>query len=247
MEETTKKTTYNTNPLRMFSFTIQGENAHLEDMLEELLTQKDTWEQAGITYLKAAKEFGGDTDNVHYHIFVHTNKGQRYSYFNALLTEGKPDIIDCKILNIKQTLEYIGNTDFVYSENHSTKEKRGKKKGGIVEKVWEIGDVKTVKIPRAGTYGNDTDARLIKLQDMIKDGASLDQLYEADFPAMVKHGRNIESYLAVYYGAEKQQAQVSDLKAAAKMREAQNARAENRALLEMMSRLQDRIVELEGK
>jgi len=247
MEETTKKNTYNTIPLRMFSFTIQKECKALESFLDCLVVDSDEWRILGLTYLKAAKERGGDTENEHYHIFLHTNKGQRYSFYNALLTANEPPLVDCKILNIKQTIEYIGNTEFIYSENHGTKEKRGKKKGGEVLKVWEFGDIKSVKIPRAGTFGNDIDARLIKLQDLIKDGASIDALYEADFPVMVKHGRSLETYMSVHYGEEHQQAQVKDLKAAAKMRENQNAKAENRALLEMLSRLQDRILELETR
>jgi len=231
----------------MFSFTLQGENQFLENTLCKLSEEGEFWEQTGLTYLKCAKEEGGDTENLHYHIFVHTNKGQRYSFFNTLLTQENPALIDCKLFNIKQTMEYIGNVDFIYSENHPDKEKRGKTKGGKVLKIWEIGDSKSVKMPRAGTFGNDLDARLLKIKDLITEGASLDELYDADFPIMVKHGKSLETYMAVFYGTDKQKRDVADLKAAAKQRENQNAKAENRALLEMLTRLQDRIIELERK
>jgi hypothetical protein len=230
---------YNTNPLRMYSFTIQDEQPGLEALL-------DSWTKDGLpkpmTYVKAAKESGGDTEGVHYHLFLRADKGERYSYYRDMLNV---HLSDQKIYNTKQTIEYIGNPEFVYSENHSKAEKRGKKKGGECHKIWELGDVKTVRIPRPG-QNTTLDDRFEVIKDLIAEGASIDELYEADFGTMIKYGKQIESYMAVYYGTAKTKQDVVDLRAKAAIRERDSIAGTNQALLQMLERLQDRIIRLES-
>lgn len=181
---------YNTNPLRMFSFTVQGEDNFVEDILNS-----DSYLPKDITYIKAAKEEGGDTENVHYHIFLRSNKPQRYSYYSSLFFPAV--LINCPIYNTKQTIDYIGDADFAYSEKHPTKEKRGQKKGGKVLKIWEKGDRLSVRIPAKGSNGNDIDSRLERVKDILDAGGTLTECYGADFGISIRYQRQLEVYAGV--------------------------------------------------
>jgi len=177
-----------------FSFLVQGEFEPLETNAEGFLDNIDP--KHLITYAKIGKEKGGDTANEHYHIFIRTSKQQRNSYFFNRLRDLKvPFHMDDKVFNTKQAIDYIGNPEFVYSDKHSDKEKRGKKKGGECLWIKEIGDITTVRLPKPGTLGRDTDTRLETLRALIDEGKALTELYDADFPLMIKYGRWVKDYI----------------------------------------------------
>jgi hypothetical protein len=177
-----------------FSILIQGENPLMEGDFSEFLKLYD--KKGIVTYCKYAKEEGGDTANIHYHLFLRVSTQQRNSYFfNPMYKDGLPFHIDDKVFNVKSALQYVGDVNFVYSENHTTEEKRGKTKGGKCCWIREYGDIKTVRIPKPGKLGNDLDARLESLKALIAEGCSITELYNHDFPTMIKYGRQLKDYI----------------------------------------------------
>lgn len=177
-----------------FSFLVQGTYDPLETNPEGFL--KDIDPKNLITYAKIGKEKGGDTENEHYHVFVRTAKQQRNSYFfNQLRALQVPFHMDERVINTKQAIDYIGNPEFTYSDKHPDVKKRGKKKGGECLWIKEIGDITTIRMPKPGVMGRDLDTRLETLRALIDEGKTLTELYDADFPLMVKHGRQIKDYI----------------------------------------------------
>jgi hypothetical protein len=192
MKKTAEKET--SKPTSFFSFLIQGEFSPLENDTEGFLRTLDP--KNLITYAKVGKEKGGDTNNEHYHVFVRTSKQQRNSYFFNRLREFQvPFHMDERVVNTKQAIDYIGNPDFVYSDKHPDSNKRGKKKGGECLWIKEIGDATTVRLPKPGTMGNDVNTRLETIRALVDEGKTLIDLYNADFPLMVKYGRQIKDYI----------------------------------------------------
>jgi len=177
-----------------FNILIQGTYEPLETDAEGFFKNIDP--KNLITYAKIGKETGEETANEHYHIFIRTAKQQRNSYFfNKLREIGAPFHMDDRVYNAKQAIDYIGNPNFVYSDNHSEKDKRGKRKGGECLWIKEIGDITTVRLPKPGTMGRDLDARLETLRALIDEGKTLTELYDVDFPIMVRYGRQIKDYI----------------------------------------------------
>lgn len=169
------------------------------DAETEVTERLSEWGLLEITrYYKAAIEEGGDTANRHMHIYLHLTTQQRFSALKKIWPRAK---IQEPIGTPQQQIDYIGNPDFVYSDKHSTIDKRGKPKGGTCEKVWEYGTTDGIRLNQhVKNTGSSLDFRLLRAKERIDAGDSLESLYDTDFPLMVRYGNRLAEYFTLKKG-----------------------------------------------
>ena len=146
-----------------------------------------------IKYFKAAIESGEENKVRHVHIYLHMSENQRFAAIKKAFPRAD---IEAPIGTPQQQIDYIGNPDYLYSENHADEKKRGKRKGGVCERCWTYGNTQGLRLDKK-LNGTGLDQRLLALKQMIDDSAEISDLYEADFVTMIRYGSKLVDYASV--------------------------------------------------
>ena len=170
-----------------YLLTINNPSPEEEDV-EKILMNSELKEY--VRYCVWAREEGEQEKTPHIHILLFLSEQQRFSAVKKLFPRAR---IEEELLGSRQQcLDYIGNPEFTYSDSR-TDEKAGKKKGGVCIYKKSFGSLQGIRLgERAGK--SSIDARLEALQAHINDGKQLQELYDIDFPVMIRYGKQLSEY-----------------------------------------------------
>jgi hypothetical protein len=173
------------------------------DELDPISTAKKAEWGSYIKYVKYALEEGEANHTPHIHIVLFLSEQVRFSAIKNVFPRAR---IEAELKGSNgQLIDYVGNPDFIYSDKHPDISKRGKKKGGICVVKNEYGSLAGIRLT-AKAEGSTLDSRLNAMQEAILAGKSTPELYELDFPVMVRYGNQLEQYRTVLAGAKKEDA-----------------------------------------
>jgi len=147
-----------------------------------------------LRYIKWAAEEGEANGVPHIHIALFLKEQERFSAVKKVFPRCR--IEDELFGSNQQLIDYIGNPDFVHSEKHRDPEKRSKRKGGVCTAKGEYGSVAGIRMS-SRAEGSTMDSRLNAIQEAIKAGKTIPDLYEIDFPMMVRYSNQISQYITV--------------------------------------------------
>lgn len=175
-----------------YCFTINNPTEGEKNLIKMLnLDKEESEEKAIIRYLKYALETG-EEETPHIQGYVHLFKQEQFSWIQKRLPRAA---IYPTAGSIQQNVDYIGNPDFVHSEN-AKDGKAGKRKGGTSEKPTEYGSLEGL---RMGSRPNKQNANesLLAVKDAIDQGISEKDLWDKYFPIMLRYGTKIKEYMLI--------------------------------------------------
>jgi hypothetical protein len=167
------------------------------DELDPVQTLLQSEISSKIRYIRWALEEGEENKVPHIHIALFLKEQERFSAVKKIFPRCR--IEDELFGSNQQLIDYIGNPEYVHSDKHHEEAKRGKKKGGICTAKGEYGSTQGIRMS-ARAEGSTIDSRLLVIQDAIKAGKTMIELYEIDFPVVVKYSNQLNQYKTLVDG-----------------------------------------------